>query len=406
MRRRHKILLSRSHLPYKEAIVNMEVHDMDNKKTGILLKTLRMDKGLTQQQVADQLFLSPKTISKWENGDGLPDIQIISSVARLFDVTVDDILNGRILNRDDLKQTESNQDVLHTEKLDRLIYLSIGIQTTMVLFALVIHMLGHIDISILVTILAAFTAISIVTFGYLNHKERYKSYKKQKDNATVDNMNLVVKKHVHGFIIYEVLMIYASIFIPLTLLDNYISDSMVGSGTLFILFVIEILLVVWILRKTRQWIDLDFNIKKSTKISDLTTILFLSVLFLVLTGLQTDLVTTTNTTTSNELATLGITTLFVDFQFYFFRGLVLLFITVFLVMSLQVKRTKKHTGRLIFIGMLCISISPLLFLDFYHTRSTFYIDVMKISIRFITLTSIYAITAITLFQTSKTKLSE
>lgn len=39
---------------------------MDTKKTGTLLKLLRVSKGYTQQQVADVLMVSPKTVSKWE----------------------------------------------------------------------------------------------------------------------------------------------------------------------------------------------------------------------------------------------------------------------------------------------------------------------------------------------------
>ena len=47
---------------------------MDNKKIGELLKKLRLEHHLTQAQLAAQLSLSDKTISKWERGDGLPDL--------------------------------------------------------------------------------------------------------------------------------------------------------------------------------------------------------------------------------------------------------------------------------------------------------------------------------------------
>lgn len=67
---------------------------MDNSKTAEFLKALRKAKGLTQQDAADALYLSPKTISRWESGDGLPDINIIQSVADLYGVTVDEILRG------------------------------------------------------------------------------------------------------------------------------------------------------------------------------------------------------------------------------------------------------------------------------------------------------------------------
>ena len=72
---------------------------MDLKKTREFLKALRKAKGLTQEEVAADLFLSPKTISRWESGLGIPDINIISSVAEFYGVTVDEILKGERNNK-------------------------------------------------------------------------------------------------------------------------------------------------------------------------------------------------------------------------------------------------------------------------------------------------------------------
>ena len=44
---------------------------MDTQKTGEFLRALRKAKGLTQEEVAEQLFLSPKTVSRWESGVSL-----------------------------------------------------------------------------------------------------------------------------------------------------------------------------------------------------------------------------------------------------------------------------------------------------------------------------------------------
>lgn len=49
----------------------MEVHHMDCRKTGQLIAQLRKEKAMTQQQLAQVLVLSPKTISKWETGGSL-----------------------------------------------------------------------------------------------------------------------------------------------------------------------------------------------------------------------------------------------------------------------------------------------------------------------------------------------
>ncbi len=78
---------------------------MDYKKTGEFLKSLRKANGLTQEDVANHLLVSPKTISRWECGDGLPDINIISDVASLYNVSVDEILKGeRKIKEENLKE--------------------------------------------------------------------------------------------------------------------------------------------------------------------------------------------------------------------------------------------------------------------------------------------------------------
>ena len=70
---------------------------MDAKKTGAYLAALRKARGMTQQEAAEQLGVSNKTVSKWENGAGLPDITVLPALAELYGVTADDILAGETL---------------------------------------------------------------------------------------------------------------------------------------------------------------------------------------------------------------------------------------------------------------------------------------------------------------------
>lgn len=70
---------------------------MDAAKTGGYLAMLRKTKGLTQQEAAEQLGVSNKTVSKWESGGGFPDITVLPALAELYSVTADDILAGETL---------------------------------------------------------------------------------------------------------------------------------------------------------------------------------------------------------------------------------------------------------------------------------------------------------------------
>ena len=67
---------------------------MDTAKTGAYLASLRKNAGMTQQDAADRLGVSNKTVSKWESGGGFPDITVLPALAELYGVTADDILAG------------------------------------------------------------------------------------------------------------------------------------------------------------------------------------------------------------------------------------------------------------------------------------------------------------------------
>ncbi|MGE4353993.1 MAG: helix-turn-helix domain-containing protein [Oscillospiraceae bacterium] len=67
---------------------------MDVQKTGILISEVRKEKGLTQKQLAEQLHVSDRTISKWERGAGFPDISLLEPLANALDVSVTGLLQG------------------------------------------------------------------------------------------------------------------------------------------------------------------------------------------------------------------------------------------------------------------------------------------------------------------------
>lgn len=67
---------------------------MENRKIGAFIAERRKTIGLTQQALADRLGLTNKAVSKWETGDGLPDITILPALAENLGVTVDELLAG------------------------------------------------------------------------------------------------------------------------------------------------------------------------------------------------------------------------------------------------------------------------------------------------------------------------
>lgn len=78
---------------------------MDNAKIGSLIYRLRKEKGYTQLQLADILNISDKTISKWERGQGCPDISLLKSLSELFGVDMEKLLAGEL---DENKKSAGN----------------------------------------------------------------------------------------------------------------------------------------------------------------------------------------------------------------------------------------------------------------------------------------------------------
>ena len=77
---------------------------MDRYITGTTIRELREQRKMTQQQLAEILCVSEKTVSKWETMRGLPDITLLEPIADAFGISVPELISGnRIKNTKTLK---------------------------------------------------------------------------------------------------------------------------------------------------------------------------------------------------------------------------------------------------------------------------------------------------------------
>ena len=67
---------------------------MNTDKIGSLIAKLRKKKGLTQKELADQLHITDRAVSKWERGVGCPDISLLDDLAKILGVSISSLLNG------------------------------------------------------------------------------------------------------------------------------------------------------------------------------------------------------------------------------------------------------------------------------------------------------------------------
>jgi transcriptional regulator with XRE-family HTH domain len=67
---------------------------MDKYVTGAVIRRLRENKRITQEELADTIHVSSKAVSKWETGHGLPDICLLEPLAQALDISVIELLSG------------------------------------------------------------------------------------------------------------------------------------------------------------------------------------------------------------------------------------------------------------------------------------------------------------------------
>ncbi len=108
---------------------------MDLQKIGNFLKELRKEKNLTQEQLAETLNVSRRTVSRWETGSNMPDLDLLMEIADLYQVDLRELLNGERKNEqmnEEMKETVlqvaeySNAEKQRTTKVVR-VYFVLGI---------------------------------------------------------------------------------------------------------------------------------------------------------------------------------------------------------------------------------------------------------------------------------------
>ena len=81
---------------------------MDLVKTGKFLQELRKEKGFTQEQLAEKIGVARRTVSRWETGSNMPDLDVLMELSDLYEVDLREILSG------ERKSEQMNQELKET----------------------------------------------------------------------------------------------------------------------------------------------------------------------------------------------------------------------------------------------------------------------------------------------------
>ena len=85
-----------------------ENNRIDQKRIGSFLRELRTEKGITQEQLAEKLNVSGRTVSRWENCNNMPDLSIVVELADFYDIDIRELFNG------ERKSEKMNEDIKET----------------------------------------------------------------------------------------------------------------------------------------------------------------------------------------------------------------------------------------------------------------------------------------------------
>lgn len=126
---------------------------MDQKKIGSFLKELRKEKNVTQQKFAEIIGVSNRTVSRWETGSNMPDLDIVMQIADFYEVDLREILDGERKSEkmdNELKETVlkvadySNEEKMRlTKRINRLF--AVGI--LMYLIFLITDLMGVLNVA-------------------------------------------------------------------------------------------------------------------------------------------------------------------------------------------------------------------------------------------------------------------
>ena len=117
---------------------------MNKQKTGGLIAAIRKEKGLTQEQLGEKLYVTAKAVSKWERGDSAPGVDLLEPLARELGISVTELLAGERVEPEDLNQKAQQLALQMLRREKQAIYWTILLAATVMVLAvvLVLHRWG------------------------------------------------------------------------------------------------------------------------------------------------------------------------------------------------------------------------------------------------------------------------
>jgi transcriptional regulator with XRE-family HTH domain len=235
---------------------------MDNKKVGNFISTMRKSLRFTQQEMAEILGVTNKAVSKWETGEGYPEITIVPAIAEILGVTVDELLKGEKSKSQKLEPASSESSKQCEYLLDKAVLefknahiITTGISVLGIVLSFIIAFSTPYRSSSVFGIILVVLSISVFLMNYNSVKASCEKYLQlYPDN----NKTLIYRNRVHRSLILSVwLWTFSSCIIIAFVLPEKLFSRFATTYRFHILFMIGMVIasiisgIIQIQRKDR-----------------------------------------------------------------------------------------------------------------------------------------------------------
>lgn len=179
---------------------------MDQIKIGQFIKSCRKNKNLTQQELADKLNISFKTISKWECGKGLPEVSLMLPLCEILEITVNDLLSAEYVKGEDyMEKAEENllEVVNEKQKNKRILILAYVVGINVLISGLTLIIIsGLVEMDNWIRILLIAIGLLVILSGvfaccFLDNNAGYFECRNCKERFIPTMKEYILAPHIH-----------------------------------------------------------------------------------------------------------------------------------------------------------------------------------------------------------------
>ena len=192
---------------------------MDLKKISNFIKLKRKELGITQEELANKLFITEKAISRWETGRGTPDISLLIPLAKELKIDVSELLNGeeKRTNKNDVEQIIEYNELIKNNKYNFQFKLTIffyGLSIFTFLLYLRFEYNPNIEVNYFIRLLIIVISSIFIIIGNKIYSNNY--VEKLKDKKKAEKLSNIIV-----FIYYIILIFNMVIFARYSNINSY-----------------------------------------------------------------------------------------------------------------------------------------------------------------------------------------